>query len=332
MIRLSNLQTLKEGKNLLAFSAGVDSSALFFLLLDNGISFDIAIVDYALREESKEEVEYAKVLADRYDLQLYIIEAPRWESNFESKAREFRYRFFGSLIDSYGYTNLLTAHQLNDQLEWFLMRLTKGAGVGELLGLHPSTKRETSKDTPYTLLRPLLDYTKDELLEYLHHHNHHYFVDSSNSKEIYERNLFRAKWSDPLIAKYSKGIARSFGYLREERELLEEGIESIFSQKELRVLSLKNPNLKARASAIALKELGYLLSASQRAEIQKSNSVVVGGKWAIVYQDKRLYISPSLSTPMPKKYKELCRVSSMPIKIRAYCYESGIEPIRVMKI
>jgi tRNA(Ile)-lysidine synthase len=332
MIKLQNLQTLKEGKNLLAFSAGVDSSALFFLLIENGISFDIAIVDYALREEAKEEIEYAKRLADRYDLQLYIIEAPKWESNFESKAREFRYKFFGSLIDSYSYTNLLTAHQLNDQLEWFLMRLSRGAGVGELLGLHPSTTRYTSKDTPYTLLRPLLESTKDNLLEYLHHHNHHYFVDSSNHKEIYERNLFRARWSDPLIKNYSKGIARSFGYLREEKELLEDDIETLFSQDKLRVVKLNNPNLKARASAILLKELGYLLSAPQRAEIQKSNSVVVGGKWAIVYQDSRLYISPFLSSPMPKKFKELCRVSSMPIKIRAYCYESGIEPIRVMKI
>ena len=45
--------------NLLAFSGGVDSSALFFILLENNIPFDICIVDYGLREQSKLEVEYA---------------------------------------------------------------------------------------------------------------------------------------------------------------------------------------------------------------------------------------------------------------------------------
>ena len=50
-------------KNLLAFSAGVDSSALFFILLEKDIEFDIAIVDYNLRIQSKDEIQYAKQLA-----------------------------------------------------------------------------------------------------------------------------------------------------------------------------------------------------------------------------------------------------------------------------
>jgi len=47
-------------KNLLAFSGGVDSSALFFILLEKKIPFDIAIVNYHKREQSKKEVEYGK--------------------------------------------------------------------------------------------------------------------------------------------------------------------------------------------------------------------------------------------------------------------------------
>ncbi|MEA1879510.1 MAG: ATP-binding protein, partial [Campylobacterota bacterium] len=52
-------KNLNNKKNLLAFSAGIDSSALFFLLLENNIKFDIAIVDYNIRDQSKKEVTHA---------------------------------------------------------------------------------------------------------------------------------------------------------------------------------------------------------------------------------------------------------------------------------
>ena len=128
---------LKGKKNLLAFSAGVDSSALFFILLAQNIKFDIAIVDYGIRKQSKEEVLHAQTLAKKYKLFCHSIKAPAFDTHFEKQARDFRYEFFESLIRIEGYDTLLTAHQLNDQLEWLLMRLTKGAGLCELLGLDP---------------------------------------------------------------------------------------------------------------------------------------------------------------------------------------------------
>ena len=60
MLSKETLPFLKDGKNLLAFSGGVDSTALFFLLLREKIPFDIAIVNYQTREQSSEEVAYAK--------------------------------------------------------------------------------------------------------------------------------------------------------------------------------------------------------------------------------------------------------------------------------
>jgi tRNA(Ile)-lysidine synthase len=84
---------MKLEKNLLAFSAGVDSSALFFLLIKSGISFDIALVNYALRDESIDEEKYAISLAERYNLKLHIKKAPKFQNNFEKNARDFRYNF-----------------------------------------------------------------------------------------------------------------------------------------------------------------------------------------------------------------------------------------------
>ena len=314
-----DISSLAGKKNLLAFSAGVDSSALFFLLLENNIKFDIAIVNYGTRTQSKEEVAHAKALAKKYKLFCHTITAPKFEAHFEKQARDFRYEFFDSLVSIEGYNNILTAHQLNDQLEWLLMRLTKGAGVSELVGLEPISKREN-----YTLVRPLLSYAKDALLSYLNTNDFPYFIDESNSDEKYERNKFRNQFSDALISKYHEGIARSFTYLRKDKETLESEFEIVYTKKSLFIIKLHTLTSKVKATDMTLKKLGYLLSASQRQEIEKEISLVVGAKWAVELQGNLLYIAPYVTIDMPKKFKEKCRLSKIPAKLRGYYYQENI--------
>ena len=146
-----SLSSLFNSKNLLAFSSGVDSTALFFLLLHKNIEFDIIFVNYNIREESKKEEEYAKELSLKYSKKIYILQANKILKNFEKEAREIRYNFFHKIIEKYKYKNLLTAHQLNDKLEWFLMQFTKGSGLSEILGLKNITFNEKYK---YNLIRP----------------------------------------------------------------------------------------------------------------------------------------------------------------------------------
>ncbi len=318
---ISHFSFLIQKKNLLAFSAGIDSSALFFLLLENKIPFDIALVNYGTRENSDREEEHAYALAKKHHLTCHTVKAPKFTSHFEQNARNFRYKYFEDLIKTQGYNTLLTAHQLNDQLEWFLMRLTKGAGVSELLGLEEVSQREG-----YTLIRPLLPYSKEELVEYLKAHEHPYFIDESNSNEKYERNRFRKTFSDPLITEFKEGIARSFEYIRNDKAILEKGFEVIYSEKQLRIIKLYTQESKTKAIDLALKNLGYLLSASQREEIGKEDSLVIGEEWAIERQGEFIYIAPYLDIVMPKKFKEKCRIQKIPSKIRAYCFQEGIDP------
>ena len=88
-------------KNLLAFSAGVDSTALFFLLLEQNISFDIAIVNYNVRIQAMQEVAYARELALKYNKQIFIRDIKlENSSNFEKTARDIRYKFFEEIIDA----------------------------------------------------------------------------------------------------------------------------------------------------------------------------------------------------------------------------------------
>jgi len=317
LLKLSNLSSLTSGRNLLAFSAGVDSSALFFLLLEHNISFDIALVNYGVREQSRDEEAYALELAQKHNLKAHIKHAPNFENNFEKHARDFRYAFFDELMQNYD--NLLTAHQLNDQLEWFLMRLTKGAGTSELLGVEALSARKG-----YTLIRPLLQHSKDELENYLKINNHNYFIDASNSDEKYERNRFRNQVSNKLIEEYKEGIKRSFDYLAKDKAVLIEGVEELFHEKEFYLLGYQYEHQVVRLVDKYLKKLGYLLSAEQRKELEKERSIVFGGLWAVEILEKRVAIAPYRKEAMPKAFKEMCRKEKIPLKIRSYLYEEKI--------
>ncbi len=167
---------IKNTKNLLAFSAGVDSTALFFFLLENHISFDISIVNYNLRPQSKDEVDYAKQLAKEYNKKIFLKEVSfeTEPSNFEKKARDIRYDFFDEIIKKKSYETLITAHQLNDKLEWFLMQLTKGAGLFELIGFEKCILKNE-----ILFYKPLLEVSKEELKNYLDKNSIKYFIDNS---------------------------------------------------------------------------------------------------------------------------------------------------------
>ena len=322
---LPTFSILLEKKNLLAFSAGVDSSALLFLLLEHHIPFDIALVNYGTRESSQAEEAYAKKLALQHGFRCFTVRAPQFESRFEEQARGFRYAFFEDLIQENGYDTLLTAHQLNDQLEWLLMRLSKGAGLSELLGLEAVSQKED-----YQLIRPLLEVSKEELLEYLEKNNYPYFIDESNQEVKYERNYFRKHFSDPLIAEYKEGIRRSFKYLKFDQKRLERQFELLHREKELHIIKLHLPEAKVQAADSILKSLGYLMSGAQREELERSESLVSGGKWAVEVQNDLLYIAPYRTVDMPKAFKEKCRVAKIPAKIRPCLFEAEIDPASII--
>jgi tRNA(Ile)-lysidine synthase len=316
----STIEDLNASKNLLAFSAGVDSSALFFLLLENNIKFDIALINYQTREQSHQEEAYAKELSKRYHLTYHITHAPNFKNNFEKNARDFRYDFFDTLMQKHEYTNLLTAHQLEDQLEWLLMRLSKGAGLTELLGLESISIRKE-----YTLIRPILHHSKAELLSYLHQHQHHYFIDESNQDEKYERNWFRKNISEKLILKYHAGIQKSFEYLKEDEQQLMIEAKELFHEKELYILEIQKYKNTVRIVDKYLKKLGYLLSSGQRKQLNKNHSMVIGGLWAVEFFEHKVFIAPFKKEKMPKIFKEACRKLQIPSKIRPYIYHEKID-------
>lgn len=308
-----------ETKNLLAFSAGVDSTALFFLLLEAKIPFDLIIVNYNTRQSSKDELLYAQKLAQKHDKKIYFLETHLDDTKLEEQARKIRYEFFESIIKKHHYNTLITAHQLNDQLEWFLMQLTKGAGALELLGM-----QKVSDYNSYIRYKPLLDITKSDLQSYLDHHNIAYFIDESNSDQSFKRNYFRHNFSDKLLEQYPEGIQRSFTFLQRDQELLLQNSQKVYIQK---LTIIKAEAVRTRLYHIDkdLKKRGYILSGSQRQEIEANSSVVISDRFVVEQKGNLAFIAPYTQTTMQKAFKEACRSRSIPNKIRPYLYSAQID-------
>lgn len=319
MLESKFLHPLYGKKNLLAFSSGADSTALFFLLLQHKIDFDIAIVDYQIRAQSKEELHYAQTLAQTYNLRCHHTKAPKIEKNFENEARKFRYHFFEELIAKYHYENLITAHHLGDCFEWMLMQFCKGAGCVELTGLQRKQKREG-----YTLLRPLLHLDKQELLNYLHANRYHYFEDASNLDESIKRNEFRHNYTLPMLEKYLSGIKKSFKYLDEDASTLLE-------QREIHKIDdfvYFQSTLQARSDIYLidqyLKTQGYMLSAQEKEQLKTKQTLVAGRKFLVFRHKEYLCIAPYLHNKgvLPKEFKEKMRLLKIEPKIRYYLYQN----------
>jgi tRNA(Ile)-lysidine synthase len=307
-------------KNLLAFSGGVDSTALFFLLLEYNIPFDIAIVNYHQRKQSEMEVAYAKELAQTYNKQCFVAEFD--EDKFSEKtARDFRYKFFDEIIEENSYEALITAHQLNDKLEWFLMQLTKGAGLNELIGFEMESRRNN-----YRVYKPLLENTKESLLDYLQKNNIQYFIDETNQDIKYKRNYFRKEFSDKLLHEFDDGIKNSFVYLQNDIDSL----NSLYKVKKFQELSIaqfqtNDINVMMKFIDKELKQRGILISKDTRDEIITQKSIVVSHKVAIEIVDNKVWIAPYKTDSMEKKFKEKCRTEKIPSNIRSYLFSINIE-------
>ena len=172
---------------LLACSGGVDSMLLLYFLQQSNYPFAIAHCNFMLREtESDQDANFVATYCNSYKL-------PYFEQSFQTKtyaaskgistqmaARTLRYQWFDTLKDTEGFTHILTAHHLDDQLETFLINLGRGTGLKGLTGIPTNS-----------ILRPLLNISKEEILTFAHANNVQWREDSSNTSLDYLRNQLR---------------------------------------------------------------------------------------------------------------------------------------------
>jgi len=214
---------LLPGEPLLAgVSGGPDSVALLDLLVAGGWRPHVCHLNHQLRgAESGADAEFVRQLANSYGL-LCTIEhrdvaafAAEQKLSLEEAARRARIGFFTDVAARAGANKLALAHTADDQVETFLLRLLRGAGVPGLVGIWPERKLG-----PLRLVRPLLKVRRLEVLEYLADKHLSYRTDSSNFDPRFTRNRIRHELLPALERDFNPAICdvllRTAEILRDE--------------------------------------------------------------------------------------------------------------------
>lgn len=179
---------------LLAVSGGPDSVALMLIaakwasLLAAPPPISVATVDHRLRESASREAEMAASWATALSLPHAILvwEGVKPKSRIQERAREARYELLFQHAARIGANCVMTAHHADDQAETILFRLLRGSGISGLAGMERESERNG-----LVLTRPLLGYTKMDLVAFCEAKAHRFIEDPSNHDPCYARTGIR---------------------------------------------------------------------------------------------------------------------------------------------
>lgn len=184
-----NFPELLDNKIIVAVSGGVDSMVLLHLFAYLRLNFSAAHCNFQLRDEQSDLDE--KLVQDyckehtmecfirRFDTKKYMYENGM---SVQIAARELRYNWFKKLIQERNIQFIATAHHLDDQVETFLINFTRGTGIDGLMGIPERNNH---------IVRPLLPFSREEILTYAHENSIQWREDASNASTKYFRNKIR---------------------------------------------------------------------------------------------------------------------------------------------
>ena len=213
------------GRVIAAVSGGPDSVAMLHVLRELygelDISLAVAHLDHGFRPESADEAGFVKDIAEGMGLPFFTEKARLKESllarpeNRQEAARRVRYEFLEKVLREFNADKISVGHTADDQAETLLMRLLRGSGTQGLSAIPPVRGR---------IVRPLIEATRDDVLEYLSKRGIRYVTDPSNLKPDYLRNRLRMELF-PLLKKCNpeviKSLCQSADILREEGDFLD---------------------------------------------------------------------------------------------------------------
>lgn len=232
-----------------AVSGGADSMALLWAmyLLKDAFCLRLFAAHYnhGLRgEESDTDAAFVKEFCERYDIPLYMAQGKvtAGKKGLEAAARDARYAFFASLPGK-----LATAHTADDNAETVLMHMVRGTGLKGLGGITPSRGR---------LIRPMLQITRADVLEFLEEYHIPYITDSSNYQDSFLRNRLRHH-AIPLLRKENPRLAENLSAMALRLRADEKALSNMVEHTDRAdVLRSMEPALRYRALAALLEKYG----------------------------------------------------------------------------
>ncbi|GEP50764.1 tRNA(Ile)-lysidine synthase [Flavobacterium noncentrifugens] len=225
------LDFLKGKKLLLATSGGIDSMVLVDLLLKENFEIAIAHCNFQLRGiESFEDQKFIENFAQKNNIPVFITQfdtkafAEDYKLSTQVAARELRYNWFYELLETENFDYILTAHHADDNLETFLINLSRGTGIEGLTGIPQQNEK---------IIRPLLAFSRNEIEAYANENQIEWREDSSNASDKYLRNKVRHHIV-PLLKDLNPGFLSAFqktqDYLQQTQGMAEDAAIMVYQQ------------------------------------------------------------------------------------------------------
>jgi tRNA(Ile)-lysidine synthase len=187
---LNHLSSLQfSGKTLLAVSGGMDSMVMLHLYAAAALPIGVAHCNFKLRgDEADEDARHVRKTCEDLGIPFHLHEFDTqnyaWENglSIQMAARELRYAWFESLLDTFHYQQVATAHHLNDTIETVIMNWIHGGSLESFAGIPVRQNR---------IIRPLLFATREEIEQYSQEYKVQWREDQSNLTDDYTRNFLR---------------------------------------------------------------------------------------------------------------------------------------------
>lgn len=226
-----NFSFLTGKKLLLATSGGLDSMVMVDLFTKLPFEIAIAHCNFQLRGmESFGDQNFVQDYAKEKNIPIFVTQfdteafAKDYKLSTQVAARELRYNWFYELLETEKFDYILTAHHADDNLETFLINLTRGTGLEGFTGIPEQNEQ---------VIRPLLIFSRNEILDYATENNIQWREDSSNASDKYLRNKIRHDLV-PILKELNPHFLVSFqktqAYLQEAKAMVEDATIMIYQQ------------------------------------------------------------------------------------------------------
>ena len=187
----NNIGLKMEDSVVIGVSGGPDSMALLYIMNEFKKNMNLKIICAHVNHNVRKESEQERIDLENYckenNIIFEYIKIEKWgEDNFHNEARTIRYNFFEELIENYDAKYLMTAHHGDDLIETILMRIVRGSTLKGYSGFSRIVEKNN-----YTIVRPLITLTKDEIVRFVENNNIKYAIDNSNNEDHYTRNRYR---------------------------------------------------------------------------------------------------------------------------------------------
>ena len=260
----NNLKLLKKNSFIVAVSGGPDSLALAALAktyeYEEKIKAYYVLVDHGIRKNSAKESLQVKKLLKKFNISLNILtNKEKIEKNIQSNARKVRYKLLSNFGKLKKIKYILTGHHSDDQVETFLIRLSRGSGVQGL----SSMKMISKLDKTTTLLRPLLELKKNDLNFTAKSIFNKIFKDPSNKDKKYLRTRIRSlKITLEKNGINHEQIIKSIKNLASTNNTLNNYVEKIYNiniKKKNKTIVVNFSNLLLETEEIQIRILGKVI-------------------------------------------------------------------------